>query len=197
MQIIEQGIKHDAQRDPSFARTILARRGGENLLACIQCGTCSGVCPLSGYMDHPPRRIINLAREGFAEDVLRSRTIWLCSSCYACTVECPRLIKITDIMYALKREALERGVQPRSFPIAVLAREFYKMASANGRVNESRLGLFLMLRTNWLQLMGSWKLGLNLLLRGRFGLFKNETIRDRDQLTRLLKDDEKPNRRTA
>jgi heterodisulfide reductase subunit C len=148
-------------------------------------------------MDQTPRQIINLAREGFAEDVLRSRTIWLCSSCYACTVECPRSIKITDIMYALKREALERNVQPRSFPIAVLAREFYKMAFANGRVNESRLGLFLMLRTNWLQLMGSWKLGLNLLLRGRFGLFKNEAIRDRDQLTRLLKDDKKPDRRAA
>jgi heterodisulfide reductase subunit C len=197
MPRLEQGIKYDAQRDPSFANKIVARRGAENLLACIQCGTCSGVCPLSNYMDYTPRRIINLAREGFHEDVLHSQTIWLCSSCYACTVECPREIKITDIMYALKREALERGVQPRRFPIAVLAREFYRMVRANGRTNESRLALNMMLRTGWLQLIGSWKLGLRLLLRGRFGLFHSESIRRQDQLARLLEDDRHPDRRAA
>ncbi len=37
---------------------------GNPLTTCIQCGTCSGTCPLSLYMDFTPRRIIALVRTG-------------------------------------------------------------------------------------------------------------------------------------
>ena len=61
-----------------------------------------------------PRRIIQLVREGFRHDALRSQTIWLCASCYACAVHCPQDIHITDVMYTLKREAIAREAVARS-----------------------------------------------------------------------------------
>ena len=70
--------------------------------------------------------------------MLESATPWLCASCYECQVRCPRDIKVTDIMYALKRRAIEKGMYPKRFPIPVLAKAFYNMVATHGRNSESR-----------------------------------------------------------
>ena len=84
-------------------------RGGERVLTCYQCGTCSGSCPTASAMDYNPRRILHMLRLGLAERVLDSRGIWLCTACYSCTDRCPREIKITDAMLSLRRLAVDRG----------------------------------------------------------------------------------------
>jgi quinone-modifying oxidoreductase subunit QmoC len=187
MEAIPQTIKHEADCDPGFPRAIMARPGGEKLFGCIQCGTCSAACPVSGYMDATPRQLILLTRAGFKQEVLRSRTIWLCASCYACAVVCPKEISITDVMYALKRAAIQEGVYPRRFPIPVLAREFAKMVRARGRVTENRLAAKLFWKTNWIAMLQSWRLGLQLLRTGRFP-FRAERMRETSALRRLLED---------
>jgi len=183
--VIEQTIKFDSTRDRSFPSQIMARPGAEKLYGCIQCGTCSAACPVSSFMDQTPRQIIALTRSGFKREALGSLTIWLCSSCYACTVDCPKQIRITDIMYALKREAIREGVYPKRFPIPVLAREFYQMVRAQGRITESRLVMKLLLKTNWLAALKSWRLGLQLLRTGRFSL-RAERMQKRAEVNALL-----------
>ncbi len=185
MGVIQQTIKYDAERDREFPRAIMARPGGEKLYGCIQCGTCSATCPVSIFMDHTPRQIMALTRAGFKDEVLRSFTIWLCASCYACTVDCPKEIKITDIMYALKRRAIRDGVYPKRFPIPVLAREFYHMVRRRGRVTESQLVVRLFLLTNWLAMLKTWRLGLNLLRTGRFSL-QTERMAHPEKLEAIL-----------
>ena len=185
MQAIRQMIKFDAERDRTFAADILSAPGGEKLEHCFQCGTCSGVCPLSIYMDYTPRRVIYLTRAGFKQEVLKSNTIWLCSSCYACTVDCPKGIHITDIMYALKQRAIRERLYPRGFPIPVLAREFFKMVRKSGRVSESWLVIRLLMNTNIFKLLGMSKLGLNLVRTGRFSL-KTESIQRTAELRKML-----------
>jgi heterodisulfide reductase subunit C len=185
MDAIKQTIKYDAERDPNFAKDIMATPGCEDLENCFQCGTCSGICPLSIYMDYTPRRIMNLARSGFKDEVLTSNTIWLCSSCYACTVECPKEIKITNIMYALKRRAIREHKYPKKFPIPVLAEEFFKMVRSKGRTTEGRLVMNMVLRTSPMKLLGMAKLGMKLLKTGRMS-FGQESIRQTGQLARLL-----------
>jgi heterodisulfide reductase subunit C len=101
-------------------------------------------------------------------EVLESQTIWLCASCYACSVECPRQIRITDIMYELKQRAIRTGVYPKHLPTPVLAREFGNMVARQGRITESYLVMLLYLKTNWIEAMGNWRLGLGLIQRGRF-----------------------------
>jgi len=163
------GARREADRDPDFARKVARTPGGEKLFECIQCGTCSGVCPVSEYMDYTPRQIIGLVRQGFRREVLSSRTIWLCASCYACAAHCPAGIKITDLMYALKRMAIAAGLFPARFPTPVLAQEFYKMVKSKGRSTESWLMMWRFLRTQPLDLVKMTPLGMRLFLSGRIG----------------------------
>jgi ferredoxin len=110
MAEFQRTIKYEADRVKGFGREVMSVPGCEQLESCIQCGTCSGVCPLSIYMDYTPRQVMELVRSDFKNEVLTSLTIWLCASCYACTCECPREIRITDILYELKQRAIKEGV---------------------------------------------------------------------------------------
>ena len=57
-------------------------------------------------MDHTPREIFAMIMADKQAEVLRSNTFWYCVSCYYCTVRCPQIIPITDIMYRLKYLAI-------------------------------------------------------------------------------------------
>ena len=171
--------------NPAFPAEIMAKPGGEALRDCIQCGTCSGACPMSVHMDLTPRRVIALTRAGLERDVLQSATPWLCASCYECQVRCPRDIKVTDVMYALKRRAIEKGLYPKRFPIPVLAKAFYHMVATHGRNSESRLVIELALRTNPLSLLAMAPVGIKLLRTGRMVLGQDR-IEDPKQLQRIL-----------
>ncbi len=178
-------VQYQAELDPSFPAAVAALPGAGKLLACIQCGTCTGACPMSPYMDYSPRRIIGMTRAGFRREVLGSFTIWLCSSCYACTVTCPKTIPITDVMYALKRQAIRERVYPRRFAIPALARELFRTVWKRGRNSEGRLLLRLYLGTSPLMLLRRAGLGLRLWRRGRLGLGA-ESVRRRDEVQRIL-----------
>lgn len=185
MMKVTRTIKYDADRVKGFGREVMRVPGCEELESCIQCGTCSGVCPLSIYMDHTPRQVMALTRADFKHEVLSSQTIWLCASCYACTVECPRGIRITDIMYELKQRAITEGIYPKHLPIPVLAREFTEMVKRHGRITEMLLVIKLFLKTSPLAAMGNWRLGIDLLKTGRMSL-ATEKIEKRGDLGRML-----------
>ena len=182
---IKRTIKYDADRVIGFGREIKSVTGCDQLSSCIQCGTCSGACPLSIYMDYSPRQVMALVRADFKNEVLRSQTIWLCASCYGCTVECPRQIRITDIMYALKQRAIKERVYPKKMPIPVLAKEFAQMVSRKGRITETPLVMRLFLRANWRAALKSWRLGLGLIRTGRF-VIKHERIERQAELNAML-----------
>lgn len=182
---IKRIIKFEAERDPAFAQWISHTVGGERIRHCLQCGLCSGSCPLSLYMDYTPRRLMHLSREGFKEEVLSSFSIWLCTCCYACMVECPKKINITHLMYALKQRAIEERFYPKRFAIPVMAREFSKMVRANGRITESWLVVRVFLRTAILRLLGMSRLGFQLFRAGRMKV-TSEKVVGRDQMIALL-----------
>jgi len=182
---MERTIKYDADRVKGFGREIMSVPGCEQLESCIQCGTCSGVCPLSIYMDYTPRQVMALTRGDFKREVLESHTIWLCASCYACSVECPREIRITDILYELKQRAIQEQNFPARFPIPVLAREFTEMVRRHGRITEMLLVIKLFLKTNPLAALGNWRMGIDLMKTGRLS-FATEKIERREDLARML-----------
>lgn len=100
----------------SFMKQLETIPNSEKIKSCIQCGTCTGSCPVSYAMDISPRELIALFRAGDLETLLNSKAIWVCASCYSCQARCPSLIKVTDIIYALKRLAMEKGIYPPKFP---------------------------------------------------------------------------------
>ena len=177
--------RHAEDVNPAFPAEIMAKPGGEALRDCIQCGTCSGACPMAVYMDLTPRRIIALTRAGLERDVMEAGTPWLCASCYECQVRCPREIKVTDVMYLLKRRAIEKGSYPKRFPVPVLAKAFYNMVATHGRNAEARLLIELALRTNPFSLMKMAPVGLKLLKTGRMVLGRDK-IKDPAKLRAIL-----------
>jgi heterodisulfide reductase subunit C len=96
--------------DPNFKFEIAAEPGGENILNCFQCGTCVSVCPVAAETpEYDPRKIIWMALVGLRDEVLSSKAIWLCSTCYSCYVRCPQNVKITSLIAAIQNIASREG----------------------------------------------------------------------------------------
>jgi len=143
---------------------------GERIKRCIQCGTCTGSCPVSYAMDISPRQLIALFRAGEMEQIMKSRTIWICASCYACTTRCPSGIKITDTIYALKRTAMEKGLHSVAPQVQRLATLFTKILRRYGRLHEGSLIGEYYVRTNPMKFLDMIPLSRKMLRTKRIGL---------------------------
>lgn len=81
---------------------------GVDTALCYQCGTCSSGCPIIDVMDVGPRCVMRMVTEG-DETVLETKTIWLCAACYTCDTRCPRGLKISAVMEALRLITLRQN----------------------------------------------------------------------------------------
>ncbi len=92
----------------------------EQLKKCIQCGDCSGVCPVGSQMDFPPSRIIAAIRSNSYERVTAVDTVWMCIACSACSSACPQLIPVTaDVMTRAKEGLMLSGAVPPELQAAL------------------------------------------------------------------------------
>jgi len=162
--------KREAELRAAFWEQVGSFPEGFKIKRCLQCGTCSGTCPVSYAMDLTPRQVVALFRAGHIEEILHSRTIWLCASCYSCTVRCPAGIRVTDTMYALKRIAMEKKIYPGRFPVHTLSRSFISNIYRYGRNFELWLGIRYFLATNFMKLFSNARLGMAMIRRGRMGI---------------------------
>lgn len=82
---------------------------GENLFACYQCGMCSAGCPLTEEMTLLPNQVI---RQLQLDDwsVMDSNAMWICASCLACEVRCPKGVDLARVMEALRQIVLRRMI---------------------------------------------------------------------------------------
>lgn len=81
---------------------------GLDVLACMQCGTCTGSCPSGRHTGLNTRRILRDARKNKVA-VLSDDSLWLCTTCYTCQERCPRGVPITDALLELRRLAVREG----------------------------------------------------------------------------------------
>ena len=169
MNDVKHTVLYEQSMDPGFLDEVYNIYGGEKIKNCIQCGTCSGSCPVSWAMEETPRQIFAMIRAGMRDRILDSLTIWTCASCYQCAHRCPQEIKITDIMYMLKRMAIRENRQ-RSRQAGALSRAFVDIVNKYGRNRETELMVRYMLATNPLGAISSAPVGLNLRTHGRLPL---------------------------
>ncbi|TRO47255.1 4Fe-4S dicluster domain-containing protein [Candidatus Bathyarchaeota archaeon] len=102
--------------DPKFKYELSRMHGGEKLLRCFQCGTCTSDCPVARFSDdYRPRRIIRMAQLGLKERVLNSGTLWLCAACFTCTDRCPQGVEVASVIRVLRNLAAEKGIVPQVF----------------------------------------------------------------------------------
>ena len=102
--------------DPKFKYELTRMHGGEKLLRCFQCGTCTSDCPVARFSDaYRPRRLIRMAQLGLKERVLNSETLWLCAACFTCTDRCPQGVEVASVIRVLRNLAAEKGFIPQVF----------------------------------------------------------------------------------
>ena len=93
---------------------------GEQVALCDQCGTCSGGCPFVEEMDINPSQIMRLVMLG-QKSVMDSKTMWICASCFTCTVRCPRELDVSKVSEALRQTKLRTAIDEIS--IADISKE--------------------------------------------------------------------------
>ncbi|MFH1328684.1 MAG: 4Fe-4S dicluster domain-containing protein [Candidatus Bathyarchaeota archaeon] len=153
----------------------------EKIPNCFQCGACTGLCPASFAMDYTPRQIIDMVHLGLWDDVLSSSTIWMCATCYACTVRCPQGVDIAEVMEGLKNIAVISGRYPSeelNFYVS-----FMDAIRKNGRLNEIDLVLKSMSKT---ELLRNIKLGVSLFRKGKIKLSSTK-VKKLNQISDIFK----------
>lgn len=163
---------------------ILSLPEGNRIFQCIQCGTCGGACPVSFAMDKTPRQVINLVRSGRIDEALRCESIWLCASCYNCTVQCPAGIRITDVMYTLKTVSTELDIHHKNAIGPEFAKAFVNQLESNGRIAEVQLILRVALHKLSLLRTLSPTVYIKLYRSGRVKL-RGEKVKGIDQLKKM------------
>jgi dimethylglycine catabolism B len=110
--------------DPSVSKTFFSSlyelTDGERIRNCLQCGTCSGICPFGYIMKFPPGKMIGALRSEIFDQVLKADSVWMCVSCNACSAFCPSNIPITAaLMTRAKEEMLLAGNIPTELQAAL------------------------------------------------------------------------------
>jgi heterodisulfide reductase subunit C len=112
----EQKTTKSLKIDPRFKYEISKMQGGEKLMRCFQCGTCTSDCPIARFSDtYRPRQIIRMAQLGLKDRVLNSDTLWLCAACFTCTDRCPQDVEVASVIRVLRNLAAEEGHIPQVF----------------------------------------------------------------------------------
>lgn len=155
---------------PTFSQEIsnlLYATHGNPTKTCIQCGTCSGTCPVADFMDQTPRRLIGMINADLKEDVLDCNTYWFCASCYHCTVRCPAGIDIADVMYAVKRYSIWHKTYSEDLVGPTFSETFVKTIVRSGRSFEPILAPTYMFSMGIKEVIQEAYMGTQMMLKGR------------------------------
>jgi len=108
-ELTEDKVIDESQLDPEFAE-LIRKFGGKDVMTCLQCGNCTGVCPISLKIDYKTRNIIKCCQFGLKKYTLGTQ--WVCATCYRCYEHCPADLNPAEVMIALRHIAIREGIIP-------------------------------------------------------------------------------------
>jgi heterodisulfide reductase subunit C2 len=150
----------------------LQQHTGVNVNRCYQCGKCTAGCQLADEMDFPPSRMMRMLQtkeEGLLQQLLNSKTIWLCVSCQNCVERCPMSIDIPKIMdYLREKSAGEHTINRQSHNIVAFHRAFLDSVKYTGRLYE--IGLIAGYKARTFHLTQDVKLAPKMYVKGKLPL---------------------------
>lgn len=157
-------------------------QSGLNPNKCYQCGKCSAGCPVAFAMDKTPREIVRMLQLGMLDDVLKSKTIWLCAGCQTCSARCPMQVDLAAVMESLRVLAKKKGyINERQMDIFHDA--FLKSVERYGRVHE--MGLILGCNIIGKTPFKDVQYGLPMLLKGKLKPLPH-TIKDNGEVKKIF-----------
>ncbi|MEE8437833.1 MAG: (Fe-S)-binding protein, partial [Candidatus Neomarinimicrobiota bacterium] len=81
-----------------------------NALACLECGKCTGVCPVSRFdRQFSPRRLLMQSVRDDSGELLADYDLWSCLTCKRCDAVCPSDIKYSDLTRFVRNCAADSG----------------------------------------------------------------------------------------
>ena len=167
------------------------RKAKEMVQTCIQCGTCTASCPNLDFMDITPRHMWRLLLTDHAQDLFSSKSFAYCSSCYYCTLRCPRGLALTHTMGLLK-QAASRLKLKQFQPSALFYKAFLDSVEKHGRVKEMAfMTHYFMSMKNPVIPLAYASLGLKLLAKGKirpeFSPMDRKKFKGRGKLAAMFK----------
>lgn len=106
----------------------------EGMKTCINCGTCTAVCPAAEFYNYDPRKIVDTVQrrdDAEIEALLRSETIWYCGECMSCITRCPRKNGPGLVIMALRELSIRLGL----FTESERGRQVYTLSKTlNGNI---------------------------------------------------------------
>ncbi len=78
---------------------------------CFQCGTCTATCPW-GTVRGEPLSLRTLMHEAQLGLDVRPGDLWLCTTCGACEQQCPRGVRVANVILPLRQLAWKENHQP-------------------------------------------------------------------------------------
>ena len=89
----------------------IAHISGVNPRKCMKCGKCSGACPAYDEMEYHPHQFVDMVDNGRIEELMNSKGIYRCLSCFACVERCPRSVEPAKLIEAVRLAVVrQRGM---------------------------------------------------------------------------------------
>lgn len=89
----------------------IRRISGVNPLKCMKCGKCTATCPAYDEMEYHPHQFVDMVVNDRLEELMSSKGIYLCLSCFACIERCPRNVKPGALVEAVRLAVIRRQDQ--------------------------------------------------------------------------------------
>ena len=93
---------------------------GVNPRKCMKCGKCTASCPAYDAMDFHPHQFVDMVETGRIDELMQSRGIYTCLSCFACVERCPRNVEparlIEAVRLAVIRQQGQNHLTPEQIP---------------------------------------------------------------------------------
>lgn len=98
----------------------IRRISGVNPLKCMKCGKCTATCPAYDEMEYHPHQFVDMVANGRLEELMNSKGIYRCLSCFACVERCPRNVKPGALVEAIRlsviRKQNQNHLKPQDIP---------------------------------------------------------------------------------
>jgi len=135
-------------------------------------------------MEFPPAKLVRWCLAGDIDRIVKSKTIWVCSSCQTCMTRCPFEINVPHIIDLLKEYAYKNKLTKEERATRLFHKIFLLNVERLGRVNET--GLIAI----WKGISGKWfsdlGLGAKMFKKGKLPLV-SEKVKGQKEVKKLFK----------
>ena len=98
----------------------VTRISGVNVRKCMRCGKCTASCPAFDEMEYHPHQFVSMVENGRIDELLSSKGIYTCLSCFACVERCPRNVEPAKLIEAVRlaviRQQGKDHLRPEQIP---------------------------------------------------------------------------------